>query len=536
MKIYFTRHGETEWNKKGIIQGQLDSPLTEDGIEMAKGLYESSKDIDFDKVYSSDLGRAYDTCKIISPHRDIIKTKLLREIDVGNWSGKTLKEVETKYRDLHQKYFNSPSSYFREDGESIYDLINRVEKFFEEAIYPEEDEKILIVTHGVTMVSMFNIMENIPIENFWTNRVRRNGFFNIAEYKDGKFTILQKAPKNPVDSIWGDSMNYDLIIVGAGPAGLSAAVYAGRALLKTLLIEEYTFGGRINDTAEVINYPGFVESSGREIVDEFKKHAESFSTNDFTYGTVKTIEKEGELFKITTKRKRVFYTKAIIISTGTSSKVINVPGERELTGSGVSYCATCDADYFINKDIHILGSGDLALEEADYLSNFTNSINMIIIHDVDQFDGNAREVERIKQNPKVSFTWNSRLEKIIGDGKVESLVLYNSKEDEYSTVSSDGVFIFAGMTPNTDVVKGLVELDDGGFIKTDEMMRTSVDGIFAAGDVRRKVLRQIVTAASDGATATVFAERYIRNRGIVWEYIREELLFTKKTSATMELI
>lgn len=310
-------------------------------------------------------------------------------------------------------------------------------------------------------------------------------------------------------------MNYDLIIVGAGPAGLSAAIYAGRALLSTLLIEEYTFGGRINDTSEVINYPGFVESSGREIVDEFRKHAESFNTNDFTYGTVKKIEKEDVIFKITTKRRRVFYSKAVIITTGTSSKVINVPGERELTGSGVSYCATCDADYFINKDIHILGSGDLALEEADYLSNFTNSINMIIIHDVGEFDGNALEVDRIKNNPKISCTWNTKLDKILGNGKVESLVLHNIKEDEYSTVSSDGVFIFAGMTPNTDVVKDLVELDEGGFIKTDEMMRTSVEGIFAAGDVRRKPLRQIVTAASDGATATVFAERFIRNRGIL---------------------
>lgn len=534
MKIYFTRHGETLWNKKGIIQGQMDSSLTKEGIDMAKNLRDMSRDIHFDKVYSSDLGRAYDTAKIIVPNREIIKTDLLREIDVGNWSGKTLSEVHEKYTDLHQKYFEKPNEYYREDGESLYDLKDRVEEFFKKVIYPDEYKEILIVTHGVTMVAMFNIMENIPIKNFWTNRVRRNGFFNIAEYKDGKFAILQKAPKNPVDSIWGDSMNYDLIIVGAGPAGLSAAIYAGRALLSTLLIEEYTFGGRINDTSEVINYPGFVESSGREIVDEFRKHAESFNTNDFTYGTVKKIEKEDGIFKITTKRRRVFYSKAVIITTGTSSKVINVPGERELTGSGVSYCATCDADYFINKDIHILGSGDLALEEADYLSNFTNSINMIIIHDVGEFDGNALEVDRIKNNPKISCTWNTKLDKILGNGKVESLVLHNIKEDEYSTVSSDGVFIFAGMTPNTDVVKDLVELDEGGFIKTDEMMRTSVEGIFAAGDVRRKPLRQIVTAASDGATATVFAERFIRNRGILWEYIQGELYFIKRTSALTE--
>lgn len=201
MKIYFTRHGETKWNKLGIIQGQLDSPLTEDGIQMAKDLHAMSKDIHFDKVYSSDLGRAYDTCKLICPDQEIIKTKLLREIDVGNWSGKTLAQVQEEFRDLHKMYFETPSSYKRDDGESIYDLENRVKKFFEEAIYPEKEDTILVVTHGVTIVSMFNIMENVSVDNFWTNRVRRNGFFNIASYKNGKFTILQKAPKNPVDSI-----------------------------------------------------------------------------------------------------------------------------------------------------------------------------------------------------------------------------------------------------------------------------------------------------------------------------------------------
>lgn len=201
MKIYFTRHGETLWNKKGIIQGQMDSSLTKEGIDMAKNLRDMSRDIHFDKVYSSDLGRAYDTAKIIVPNREIIKTDLLREIDVGNWSGKTLSEVHEKYTDLHQKYFEKPNEYYREDGESLYDLKDRVEEFFKKVIYPDEYKEILIVTHGVTMVAMFNIMENIPIKNFWTNRVRRNGFFNIAEYKDGKFAILQKAPKNPVDSI-----------------------------------------------------------------------------------------------------------------------------------------------------------------------------------------------------------------------------------------------------------------------------------------------------------------------------------------------
>lgn len=201
MRIYFTRHGETEWNKEDIIQGQLDSPLTEKGIEMGKSLREKSKDIHFDKIYSSDLKRALDTAKLIAGDREIIETPLLREINVGNWSGRKISDVKIEDSKLYNDYFNNPEKYEREDGESIKDLLERVEKFFEEAIYPEEDENILIVAHGVTIVAMFDIMEKIPVKDFWSNRVRRNGEFNIADYKDGEFKIIKKAPKNSVDSI-----------------------------------------------------------------------------------------------------------------------------------------------------------------------------------------------------------------------------------------------------------------------------------------------------------------------------------------------
>lgn len=201
MRIYFTRHGETEWNKLGIIQGQLDSALTSEGIDMGRRLGEMAKDLNFDRVYSSDLGRAYNTAKLICPDREIIKTPLLREIDVGSWSGKNIKDVKVEDQVLYKKYFEDPKNYKRPDGESIHDLRDRVEKFFEEAVYPNEDENILIVTHGVTIVAIYSLMEGIPIEDFWSNRVRRNGEFNIADYEDGRFKIIKKAPKNPVDSI-----------------------------------------------------------------------------------------------------------------------------------------------------------------------------------------------------------------------------------------------------------------------------------------------------------------------------------------------
>lgn len=308
---------------------------------------------------------------------------------------------------------------------------------------------------------------------------------------------------------------YDLIIIGGGAAGLSSAIYAGRSLLKTLVIEKFSFGGRVKDTPKIINYPGFKEISGRDLINEFRKQAESFPTNEFAFGTVKEIEKTEDGFVLRTLRRKEYTAKALIIATGTYAKILNVPGETEFAGRGVSYCSTCDADYFKDKDIHILGSGDLALEEADYLSNFANSINMIIIHEEGKFDGNQLEVERILKNPKISYTWHSKLEGINGDERVNSLDILDLSDKTKTRVTSDGIFIFAGMSPNSNFVKDLVDLDDLGFIKTDEAMRTSVEGIFAAGDIRNKTLRQIVTAANDGAVATVYAERYIRKRGVL---------------------
>lgn len=201
MKIYLTRHGETEWNKMDRVQGILDSKLTEDGIKMAEILRERSKDIKFDKVYSSDLKRAEDTAKIVAPENKIITTPYLREIDVGNWSGKyfyTLKEAD---EELYTTYFKEPHKYERPDGESLHDVMNRVEKFFEEYILNSEDKNILVVSHGVTIVAILDYVEKIDLKNFWTNRVIRNATFNIIEYVDGELKVIKKAPKNPVATI-----------------------------------------------------------------------------------------------------------------------------------------------------------------------------------------------------------------------------------------------------------------------------------------------------------------------------------------------
>ncbi|WP_036729985.1 histidine phosphatase family protein [Peptoniphilus mikwangii] len=201
MKIYFTRHGQTYWNRENRIQGHLDSPLTEDGIKMAYSLKEQSKDVKFDHIYSSDLGRAYETAKIIAGERDIIQTKLLREINVGSWSGELFEDIKFKDKELYEKYFNEPQNYYRADGESIHDLNDRIQKFFKSYVYESNDENILIVSHGITIISILNLIEGVGVDKFWTNRVRRNAKFNIASYENGEFKMLVKAPKNEIMTI-----------------------------------------------------------------------------------------------------------------------------------------------------------------------------------------------------------------------------------------------------------------------------------------------------------------------------------------------
>lgn len=196
MKIYLTRHGQTTWNKQNRVQGHLDSKLTVDGIKMCEKLREDSRTVKFDKCYSSDLPRAVESAKIITGNDEIITTKLLREIDLGDWNGMYFPDIEVKYPREYYNYFNNPREFRKNSGETLIDIQNRVEKFIDEFIKSGKEENILIVTHGITIIAFFNIIENIPIENFWTNKVIRNAKFNIIEYKDKKFEIIYKAPKN----------------------------------------------------------------------------------------------------------------------------------------------------------------------------------------------------------------------------------------------------------------------------------------------------------------------------------------------------
>ena len=306
---------------------------------------------------------------------------------------------------------------------------------------------------------------------------------------------------------------YDVIIVGGGPAGLAAAIYAGRAGRTTLLIEKGSFGGRINDTREIRNYPGVITDSGAGLMQKFKEHAQSYDTNTFKRTSVTGIEQvEDGTFLVHTKRRGDFACNCVILDTGTRPRVLGIPGEQELSGHGVAYCATCDAEFFKDKEIYVLGAGDQAIEESGYLTRFARKVTVIVLHEEGHLDCNEMAAEEAFANPKIDFVWNSTLQEIKGQEEVEGLVLKNVVSGEISEVKADGIFFFVGMVPQTEFVKDLVACDPKGYILVNERKETSVPGIYAIGDCTQTFLRQVVTSAADGAIAATASERYVKER------------------------
>jgi thioredoxin reductase (NADPH) len=299
---------------------------------------------------------------------------------------------------------------------------------------------------------------------------------------------------------------YDVAIVGGGPAGLSAAIYAARGGLKTVIFEKALVGGQITVTAEVENYPGFEESvSGFDIVEKMQKQAEKFDA-EIKIEEVKAIGLEG-LCKIVETNKATYSVKSVIIATGAHPRKLAVPGEEKYTGRGVSYCATCDGALFRDKVVAVVGGGDSAVEEAMFLTKFASKV--YIIHRRNQLRAVKILQERVFANEKIKIIWDSVVQEIQGGDFVENLLLYNKKTKETSELPLDGVFIFVGIIPNSELVESRVDFDEQNFIKTDETMHTEIPGVYAAGDVTHKVLRQIITAGSDGATAAFSAEKWI---------------------------
>ena len=307
---------------------------------------------------------------------------------------------------------------------------------------------------------------------------------------------------------------YDLIIIGGGPAGLSAAIYGGRAKLKTLVINKGTIGGLVNTTREIVNYPGYIQVSGPDLMKDFHNHAQSFGV-EFLKDEVVSVELSSEEKVIKTKKGKNLSGKAVIIACGSEPRLLNIPGEKELRGSGVAYCATCDAEFFEGEDVVVVGSGDQAIEEGMYITKFARKVTVLVLHDEGILDCNKVSAERAFSNDKMEFIWNSTIEEVLGTENVEGVKLKNLKTGDSSEFKCQGVFFFVGMVPSTKFLyESDLEIEGRGYIPVNELMETNLEGVYAVGDNRTKYLRQVVSSAGDGATAAVAAERYLEELNV----------------------
>lgn len=300
----------------------------------------------------------------------------------------------------------------------------------------------------------------------------------------------------------------ELVIIGAGPAGMTAAIYGRRSGLDVLLLEKGATGGQINITEEIENWPGVQHSTGPELGNMFREHVLKFNT-EIRIADVRKVELRGDKKVIVTDKGEI-EAEAIIVATGAHFRRLGCEGEAERIGQGVSFCAVCDGAFFEDLEVAVVGGGNTAVEEGVYLTKFASKV--YIIHRRDEFRADRAAIELAMSNPKIVPVWNSVVERIEGDGCVENLVLKNVKTGEVSNLNVSGVFMFVGQTPDDDCVRGLVKAEKGGWIKVNEHMETSVEGIFAAGDVCDKHLRQVITAASDGAIAAMGASSYINEQ------------------------
>ena len=299
----------------------------------------------------------------------------------------------------------------------------------------------------------------------------------------------------------------ELVIIGAGPAGMTAAIYGRRSGLDVLLLEKGATGGQINITDEIENWPGVQHATGPELGNMFREHALKFNT-EIRIADVKKVElRDGK--KIVVTDKGDIEAEAIVVATGAHFRRLGCEGEAEHIGQGVSFCAVCDGAFYEGEEVAVVGGGNTAVEEGVYLTKFASKV--YIIHRRDEFRADRAAIEHAMSNPKIVPVWNSVVERIEGDG-VENLVLKNVKTGELSNLKVAGVFMFVGQTPDDDCVRGLVKAEKGGWILVNEHMETSVEGIFAAGDVCSKHLRQVITAASDGAIAAMAASAYINEQ------------------------
>lgn len=298
---------------------------------------------------------------------------------------------------------------------------------------------------------------------------------------------------------------YDLIILGGGPSGLTAGLYACRSKLDTLMIEKMYLGGQIVTTYDIENYPGFEMISGPDLISKMEAQTKRYGLQIVNEDVV-GLDITGDIKKVNTG-KTTYEAKAIILSMGATPKELGLEKERKFRGSGVSYCATCDGAFYKDQVVAVVGGGDTAMEDSNYLTKFAKKV--YVIHRRDQLRASKALQDRAFANSKIEFIWNSVVTDILGEYGVEGLKIKNVKTNEESTLKVDGMFVAIGLSPNTEMVRGIINMDDHGYILTDSDMKTNIEGVFAAGDVRQKTLRQIVTATADGAIAAFVAEKYI---------------------------
>lgn len=299
---------------------------------------------------------------------------------------------------------------------------------------------------------------------------------------------------------------FDTVILGGGPAGFAAGLYASRGAVSAAIVDISMLGGQPSNYLELENYPGFSKIGGFELMEKFEEHADSFGIQKFPMQEIESVDLVANPKIIKTKDAE-FRASSVIIATGAKPMKLGVPGEEEFLGRGVSYCAVCDGAFYKDKIVAVVGGGNSAVEEAMYLTKFAAKV--YLIHRRDELRADRIVQERAMKNEKLQFVWNSVVREIKGADLVETLVLEDVKSGEISNLPVNGIFPYIGITPNVDNINGQVAQDQGGFILTDETMKTSIDGVYAVGDVRKTPLRQVITAAADGAVGAVYAVKYV---------------------------
>lgn len=311
----------------------------------------------------------------------------------------------------------------------------------------------------------------------------------------------------------GQKMNkttheFDTVILGGGPAGLSAAIYAARGACTTAIIDKSMLGGQPTNYLELENYPGFGIIDGFDLMEKFEQHVDKFGAKKFPMQEIESVDLASQIKTITT-HEAVFKAKTVIIATGAQAKKMGIPGEKEFIGRGVSYCAVCDGAFYKDKVVAVVGGGNAAVEEAMYLTKFATKV--YIIHRRDALRADKIVQERSFTNGKIEFIWDTIPKEVLGENTVNTLVMENVKTNKVTNLKIDGVFPYIGFSPNVDEFQGQLSQDEGGFIITDETMQTSIPGVFAVGDVRKTPLRQVITAASDGSVGAIYAVKYLEH-------------------------